>query len=483
MSEPLRNSNAFITKFLFAVLLFICLAFILYFFSSGNIVGGLPFAAIPFVAIYLYIIFINPIVGFASAFVANYFVMGIARYLPGPLGLAVDGLLVLTWLSVVFSQFNKNVDWKNAANGLTFLSVVWFAYALLQLFNPEARSREAWFYAMRGVSFYMFLTIPLVFILFNHPKYLNKMIKLLAWFTLLAVAKGMMQKYIGPDPWEQRWLNVIGGKTHLLPGGLRVFSFFTDSATYGGSMGFAGVVYIIIASYTKEKRLKIFYAITGFAAIYAMFISGTRGALAVPLAGFAFFAVLSKQIKTLIISGAVMMLFVGLLKFTTVGNSVYEIRRFRGGLDQNNDSFQVRVENRKKFAAYLASRPFGGGIGSAGNWGLRFSPGTFLAETPPDGWYIQIWAEQGIVGLYLHIFILIYIVGTSSFISMFRLQNTDLKGKANGLISGLVGVIAASYSSSALGQMPNGIIIYTSIAFVYMMPHWEKKYLNTSDTD
>ena len=57
---------------------------------------------------------------------------------------------------------------------------------------------------------------------------------------------------------------------------------------------------------------------------------------------------------------------------------------------------------------------------------------------------------------------------------MFKLKSIELKGKASALLAGMFGVMAASYSSGALGQLPNGIIIYTSMAFIFMMPEWEK---------
>jgi hypothetical protein len=471
--EP-RNKMDFIFKWLFIVLLSCSLLLAISFFRSGNLALGIIMLLVPFVVLFISMIFIRPIIGFITMFFANYFVMGISRYIQGPLGLAVDGLLLLTWIAVVFSQFNQKVEWKKAWNGFTIVAILWFLYALFELVNPEKKSSEAWFYAMRGVSLYMMLTLPLTFLIFNQKKHLDLMIRLLAIFTLLAVAKGLMQKLIGPDPWEKYWLAVIGGKTHLLPGGLRVFSFFTDAATYGGSMGFAGVVFIIVALYTEKTRKKLFFFFVAFAAFYGMLISGTRGAMAVPFAGFTLFAILSKKIKILLIGGFLLISVFALLKYTTIGNNVYEIRRFRGGLSKDNDSFQVRMENQKKLKVYLASRPFGGGIGSAGNWGLRFSPGTFLAQTPTDSWFVQIWAEQGIVGLTLHIGILCYFLLTSAIIIMFKLKTLELKGKAMAFSSGIFGIIAASYGSGALGQMPNGIIIYISLAFIYMMPEWEK---------
>ena len=474
MEKEIANSSV-VTRTVVIATLAACLAAVLLFFKIGGVAAGLPFAALPFVLLFVGMIFAKPQVGFLAMFVANYFALGIARYLPAPLGLTVDGLLLLTWLALFFSQLNHKVAWRTAWNALTAVSIIWFLYALFELTNPEAVSKTAWFYAMRGVSLYMFLTIPLTFLLLNDRKYLNTMLKLWAVFTLLAVAKGLMQKLVGVDPWEKYWLDTVGGKTHLLPQGLRIFSFFSDAATYGGSMAFSGVTFSIIAlNMRNNKKLKLLFSITAMLAFYGMLISGTRGALAVPFAGFALYAIISKNIRIMVIAAIIIVGAFAFLKYTTIGNSVYEIRRFRGGLDKNNDSFQVRLENQRKLRAYLATRPFGGGIGSAGNWGLRFSPNTFLAQTPTDSWFVQIWAEQGKVGLYLHIGILMFILISCGRIIMFKLHDPDLSSKASAMLSGVFGIIAASYGSGALGQMPNGIIIYMGIAFIYMMPAWEK---------
>lgn len=474
MAIPKQNRNSYLKISLFTVFL-LCLLGGIVFLASDNFTIGILMLVIPFPIVFVAYIFAKPVVGYIAVLYANYFAIGLTRYLPGPLGLSVDSLLVLTWIAIFFSQFQQKIEWKKAWTPYTLVALIWFSYTLFQFFNPEAVSRVAWFYAMRGVSLYMLLTIPMVSLVFYKSEQLELFIKIWAWFTLAGVFKGMMQKFLGVDPWEDHWLDMGGGITHRLPGGLRIFSFFSDSATYGGSMGFSGVVFTIIALSTDAFKKKVFYLVVAGMAFFALLISGTRGAMAVPFAGFALYTLLSKRFKMVIMGGLLLMGMYGFLKFTTIGNSVYEIRRFRNALDPNNPSLMVRKENQKKFRVYLASRPFGGGIGSAGNWGLRFSPGTFLAETPPDGWYVQIWAEQGIVGLLLHISILLFILFKNSQIIMFKLKSKEYQGKAAAFTSGLFGVMIASYSSGALGQMPNGIIIYSSLAFVLLMPEWEKE--------
>ena len=461
----------------FVSLLVGCLLASIWFFRDDNIKLAFPILLLPFAVLFVGAVFVKPERGLLAVFVVNYFAMGLARYVPAPLGLSVDGILVLTWIALFFSQFNEKVSWKKAWKGVSICALIWFLYALFQFFNPEAVSRVAWFYAMRGVSLYMLLTVPLVFLLLDHEKHLDRMLKLWAVFTLLGVAKGIRQQVLGPDPWEQQWLNEIGGKTHLLPGGLRIFSFFTDAGNYGGSMAFSGVVFSILALHTTPFRKKLFLGTVALAAFYGMIISGTRGAIAVPLAGFTLYAILSKKVKVVLLGGVLIFAAYAFLKFSTLGGSVYEIRRMRTALDPDNPSLVVRKENQRLLKGYLASRPFGGGIGSAGNWGLRFSPDTFLAETPTDSWYVQIWAEQGRVGLILHLVILGFILVSSSRISIYKLETHEMKGKAIALTAGMFGVMIASYGNGIIGQMPNGIILYMSMAFIAMMPRWEQRIL------
>ncbi len=405
---------------------------------------------------------------------ANYFAIGLSRYIPAPVGLTVDALLFMTLLAVIFSQFNHKVEWRNAGKDYTYFTLIWFGMTLFQLINPEAVSREAWFYAMRGQALYLVLAVPLVYLIFNKPRDLQLLITLCAWFTLLAVAKGLMQKYVGVDRWEQIWLNQPGNRsTHILFGQLRVFSFYSDAGTFGGSMGYFGVVYMVLGIHEELKRRKYFYYFVAIASLYAMLISGTRSAIAAPLMGFALYTILSKRFKVMILVGSIVFIVFFILKYTLIGQGNYDIRRMRSAFAEDNASLNVRQENRKLFAEYLQTRPFGGGIGSSGNWGLRFSPGTFLAETATDGWYIQIWAEQGIVGLLFYLFMLCYFFVKSIFLIFFRLKKPENINKAIAFTSGMAGLMVTSYSASSLGQMPNTIIVICSVTIISIMPKWE----------
>ena len=461
------------TKISAVILLVGFLLLAIFMFLRQNFVGGLVFLLAPFLIIFIGLIFKDARIGLASVFIINYFALGLVRYVPAPWGLSVDGLLLLVWVSLFFKAFSERIPMSKARNDLTLVVSIWYGYIFLQLFNPEAVSREAWFYAMRGLAFYQFLIIPLSFVLLDHPRYMRMMINAWAFFTVLAVLKGVMQKFSGFDPFEQKWLDSGGALTHIIVTGTRYFSFFSDAGNYGASMGFSGVVFSIIALHSKRLKKKLIFSLIALGAFYGLLISGTRGALAVPAGGFLLYTILSKRMSILIPGLLVMIGMFVFLKYTTIGQDNYEIRRARTALDPDDASFKVRRENQKKLAVYLATRPIGGGVGSAGNWGQRFTPNTFLANVPTDSWYVMIWAETGVVGLILHISILLFILIKGAWIIMAKLKDTELIYPLIGLLSGMFGIMLASYGNGVLGQMPNGIIIYLSMSFIWMSRKWE----------
>lgn len=465
------------------ILLLFTVAIMSYLIAVKGLMIGIAFIFLPVLFIYLNIIFHNPKIGLWSVYVANFFILGVGRYVKGvPWGLTVDSLLMLTYVALFVKNFNHKINWKPANKLITYLSLIWFAYAVFQLINPEALSRVAWFYAMRGISLYMVLTVPLVLILFNKHKDMEKFLIAWAIFSIIGTLKGMMQKFIGPDPFEQAWLNAGADVTHVLFGKLRIFSFYSDAGQFGAAQGHAGLVFGIMAFHKlhllkdKDERKKvILFAVASIFGLYGLLISGTRGALAVLALGGFLYLILTKNVK-LLLAGIIMAagLFV-FLKYTTIGNSNYDINRIRSGLDPNNPSLQVRKRNQKILKGYLASRPFGGGIGSSGDWGKRFSPNGFLSNVPTDSWYVIIWAEQGIVGLLLHLSILFTIIGKLIYETMFRLRNKKIKFEIIALGSGIFGIMGASYGNAVLGQMPTGILIYSSMAFIFMARNFEKE--------
>jgi hypothetical protein len=143
------------------------------FIIKSEIIGlALTFGLFAAVGV-MYSVFNKPKNGIYLLIVVGFFVTGAARYVIAPWGLIIDGLLVLIYVALFFEGFAEKIQWSKSKSSLTVLATIWMAYILFQLANPQVLSREAWFYAMRGVGLYQILSIPLLFLLFNKQKDLN----------------------------------------------------------------------------------------------------------------------------------------------------------------------------------------------------------------------------------------------------------------------------------------------------------------------
>ncbi|MEC9486635.1 MAG: O-antigen ligase family protein [Prosthecochloris sp.] len=436
---------------------------------------------LPFVAVFVIMVFRLPSLGLFTALFWGFFGIGAIRYMSyylgtvPKLGLAIDGLLVLTFLAFFLTNY-RNADWKPAQNGLTVIVLGWLGYNILQIANPQSHSVIAWFYAVRGVALYLAGYIILAFLVLKQKKHVDIFLMVWLGLSVISVLWGIRQNYIGLDPAEQQWLSTPKHRaTHLLFGHLRVFSFYTDAGQFGAAMGHAGISAGILALGKGSMKKRIFFGSMSLLFIFGLFISGTRGALIIPVTGFMVYLVVNRNFRMIALGLAMMAVVYGFFQFTTIGQGNYSIARMRDAIRQgaNTPSMQVRLNNQKKLAGYLANKPFGGGVGSAGYWGQRFSPYTLLAQTPTDSWYVRIWAEEGIVGLYLFLAMMLYFFLEGGRRIM-NLKDHVLKQKMLAVYSGVFGITVASYGNEIFGQMPTAIINYISMSFVFSASRWDK---------
>lgn len=465
----------------YSVLVFLFLIPGVWLISAFGIIGFIVCLGVPAAMIYGYHLFRNPVIGLYTAIVFSFVLIGAGRYIKNvQVGLGMDAILIITYLALFFNRFHKKIDWTPAQKDITYLSILWLLYSVFQIVNPEAKSLEAWF-SGRGVGLYMFLLVPLTLLFFTSKKKIYWFLYLWAIFSLLASLKGIMQIKFGLDAGEQGWLNEGNFKTHVLFGKLRAFSFLSDAGQFGASQGYSAVVTLIVGYAVKGWKQKMFFFTVAFFALYGMIISGTRGALSVPFAGLALFFILRKNIAVLSIGTLLLVVVICFFKFTTIGQGNADIRRMRTAFDPNDASLQVRLNNQKILKGYLATRPFGGGIGHGGVKAQRFLPNAFLSQIATDSWYVLIWVEQGIVGLILHLLILLYILVKSCYKIMFRIRDPQLKLLMAGLVSGMFGIIVASYGNAVLGQMPTNILIYISMALLLNTDVLDQNFSNNSN--
>jgi len=415
----------------------------------------------------------RPQVGLFTALFLSFFISGLTRYVSLPWGLGIDILLVIALLALFFKEF-KRIQSQHLRNDLFFLASIWMGYIVLQIGNPESYSITAWFYAMRGIGFYQFLIFGLVLLLCREPRYLKTFFHTIIGLSILGALWGLKQKYLGLDTAEDYWLWDLGHHDeHLLFGVLRVFSFYSDAGQFGASQAMIALICaILMFQKNSSPFLKLFY-LTGFIlTAYGFGISGTRGALAVPAIGGLAFLLISKNFKILIVGTVLMVTAFGLLQYTHVGHSNEQVRRMRSALAPDNPSLQARLNNQRTLGKFLRSRPLGGGVGSAGYWGERFSPHTLLAQTPTDSYYVKIWVETGIIGVCLQALIFGYIVGRGALIVL-NTRKESLRFQSMALYCSIVGVLFASYGNQVFSQMPTGYIMSMGIAFLFLVPEYE----------
>lgn len=450
-----------------AVLLVLLIISVLAFLSAK--MGMSSFAlsvGLPLFLVYGYFLFTWPVIGLYTAIALSFVLIGAGRYVKDvPVGLGLDAVLILTFIALFINKFNEKVDWSPVNKDITYLSLIWFGYSLFQLVNPESQSVAAWF-SGRGVALYMFLMVPLTLLLINTNRKLDMLLYVWGALSILASLKGIMQLQIGLDAAEQGWLDDGNAKTHVLFGKLRVFSFMSDAGQFGGNQAYSAVVSFIFSLAQTDRKKKWFFLVVSLLAFYGMIISGTRGAISVPLAGFMLFFILRKNIRVLSIGVAILAVVFIFFKFTMIGQGNDQIRRMRTAFDPNDASLQVRLDNQRLLKRYLASRPFGGGIGHGGVKAQKYLPNAFLSQIATDSWYVLVWVEMGIIGLLMHLFILFYTLIRGTWMVMFRLKDPKLKLKISALIAGLAGVMVASYGNAVLGAMPTGMLIYTSMAII-----------------
>jgi len=442
----------------------------------GILVPG-ALVAFPIMMAFVVMVFLNPRVGFISYLLLCFFVSVLNRHLLGiPFGLGLEALLILTWLSIIFHRSEKfKGEYLN--NDLCILAFVWFIINILEIANPAGASFVGWFYEMRSTTLYWVLTVPLGFLLFNEYKDLKLFLMIVIIISCFAAIYGIKQLNLGVTVMEQVWLDAGSGKTHVLWGKLRVFSIYSDAGQFGASQAHIALVCIILAVGPFVKWKKLLFAVAGLLVLYGMLISGTRGSMFVLVAGGFVFLVLSKQVKILMLGTAMAMGVLFILKFTMIGEGNANIARLRTSLDPQDASLQVRFKNQEILRDYMATRPFGGGVGVIGAWGEIYNPDKFLSTVAPDSYFVKVWAMYGIVGFIIWFGIVMYITGKCCGI-VWNIKDPKLRQMLMALTCGTVGIIFASYGNEVINQMPSSVIVYLSWVFVFLGPKFDRQLTN-----
>ncbi|WP_316761552.1 O-antigen ligase family protein [Pedobacter aquatilis] len=387
-----------------------------------------------------------------------------------PFGIFIEVFIFLLTVGVIVKTPRE--DWSNINNSFVFLMLFWFGISVLEVVNPGSNSL-AWVAEIRTTAFYPLFLVILGFLIFKTNKSLDIFLILVIGVSTLGSLNGMKQLFIGLSPGETAFVTA-NASTHLLWGRLRVFSFYTGAGQFGASQAHIGLMALILAlGPIKTKWKKILLFICAGLNLYGMLISGTRGALFALVAGVFLAIFLSKNYKVVILGGFVAVFALGILKFTHIGDGNYQIYRLRTALNPEDPSLNVRFITQRNLKEYMASRPFGGGLGVIGYNGVNYNSDKYLSTVQPDSYFVKLWAMYGVVGLTIWLSIMMFILGKCCAI-VWRLEDPQLKAKIIALTAGYAGVLICSYGNEIINNMPTSIVIYISWVFIFISPRLEK---------
>ncbi|WP_426061757.1 O-antigen ligase family protein [Hymenobacter sp. B1770] len=438
---------------------------------SGQLGLAVPslILATPLIVAFLVVIFNNPRSGYITAVVYSFLLSYLTRhFIDLPAGTAMEIILVLTWIAVLFHQTIRP-DWRRIHNDLCRITVIWFVINILEVANPAGASVQGWFFELRGSALIWFMAVPLCFMVFNTKRDLNLFLYLIIGISVFGALYGINQKVNGVDEMEQLWLNRGGAVTHVIWGQLRAFSFYSEAAQFGSSMAYAALICGILAIGPFSWQKRALLAVAALVMIYGMLVSGTRGAFFVLVVGAFVYLVLSKRVAILILGCFLAAGAFGVLKYTKIGDTNPNVFRMRTALDPNDPSLLVRLENQAILRDYMSSRPFGGGMGVMGNWGKLYNRDKFLSTIAPDSYFVKVWGHYGIVGFIIWFGFMLYILGKCAGI-VWRIRDPVLRQKLLALTAGYAGILMASYGNEIMNQYPSSLLLYTSWVFVFLGP-------------
>ncbi len=434
--------------------------------------AGVPLAMMAIVGppgiYFVSLCFRQPKVGLIASFYIGFFVGGLGRWSPVSLqfGLSVDILLTISLLGVLFSA--SKADFAKLHNPILYAVLLWLGFCILELANPESRSVEAWFYTIRSFSFYWLQVLIVGLITLTRVGDVYQIVRIWSGCSFVLAIWSFEQQYIGLLGGDKVWMETIGYITHMLQGQQRSFSFCSDAGQFGAVMAHVSLFTLIRTMNEPKWSKKIGLGILTLIYFWGFAVSGTRGPVLVLGLGFIVYLFIKKNITLLLIGGIMLGGAYGLLKFTKVGQGNYQIQRIRSSLDPNDPSLQVRLGNQRIFAAIMQTRPFGVGLGMTAT-GSKFGATGILTELGVDSWYVRIWLETGMIGLWVHLFplLLMIVVGC---IRIGKLKNKRLRATMEALICGYVGIVGASYGNQLLGQFPTNIVVYLTMVMLLIAP-------------
>jgi putative inorganic carbon (HCO3(-)) transporter len=417
--------------------------------------------------------------GFIITVVFAFFMFYLKRFTDDavPAGVAVDVLIAVTFIGAYYKKtIHKQRLWQHFNNPITYVYLIYIGFLLIELFNPSMYSVEGWVFTMR--KYFNFVMIYFVGLhVFNDKKDVKDFLNLWLFLSILAGIYGCFQQWFGLLGFENDWVmsDPIRYKLYYQGGDIRKFSFLSDPTAYGILMA-ASIVYATIAALNETRIKQRWYLIFGILFMtLGMAYSGTRTAYIIIPAGLCIYALMTiTNRKTLLFMVGFIIFFVVLIFGPFYSNST--VNRIRTSFQfADDESMNVRDNNRELIRPYMHSHPLGGGVATSGVLGLQYNPGHPLAGFPPDSGYLRTALETGPIGLAytLFMFFVMLQVGVRNY---YASRSKEVRTIYVGIVASLFAYMIAQYAQVAIGQMPGGFFFYGSMAILVKLRTFEQPH-------
>ncbi len=435
---------------------------------AGTIKMGLLFPALLVIMVIggpiLVSILWNTQLGIYLMMIMAFMLSVINRLLPNiPAGIGIDLMILIMVTGMLYRSYKKK-DWSSWQSPVSIPLALWGAMNVIELFNPIAASRVAWLFVIRPALGYMMLFF-LTYSMLKSKKQVQGLFFFFLAMNFFTALWGIYQFMFGYFDWEMAEI-IRKDAVHLVfnHGRWRSFGSIGSPAQFGMLMGFGGSVsFMLLTGYKRWYHFLIFGTM-GVLFIVAMLYSGTRSAFIIPGIFYFTWVILSKQ-KRMYASIAVAVL--GLLVLANIETSNYQIQRVQSIFNATEDaSYQVRARNRAMIAPWILMHPIGGGLGSTGVWGMRFSPHTFLAHFPPDSGLVRVAVELGWVGLI--IFLGVYFTSIiKGFKLYWKMKDPQLKAILASILCAIPAFLMVEWGQEVVGVYPISLLFWMLLAIMF----------------
>lgn len=471
--------NLVLHKFSKPVVIFFLLLislFVSFLIARQGIIMGVLIIGFTIGAPLLYATVAFPRLGIMMFIIISFFInyQGILGLVPPdtPVGLVMDMMTYLLILGFFVKQKNEK-DWSYFKDPISYFILIWLGYNMLEVINPAASSVLAWVYTVRTVAFMMLLYFVFTFQI-RSKDFIKTIFKLLLFLELISAVAAFIQEKIGFFGFENRWLNAEPLRLQLLfiAGHMRKFGIFSDPVVFAYNMVAASILCFCMLFTNISMWKKVILVCLMCFYLTVMLYSGTRAAYVLLPAALGMVAILKFNRKVMIfaIAGG---LFLGFLIKVPTSNPA--LARFQSAFNPSKDaSFNVRAENQRRIKPYILSHPMGGGLGSVGIWGQRFSPGSFLSKFPPDSGYVRVAVEMGWIGLLLFC-TFNFVILQRGIKYYFIIKDPDLKTYCMAMVLMIFALDIGNYPQQAFVQYPTNILFYLAMAIINVTMRLDKQ--------